>query len=60
MKQRIEYLDAMRSFTMVLVVFSHVLMCSFQKPAHSGFSFNDIFSSFFCRYSSSSMPWAII
>ena len=47
MKQRIEYLDAMRGFTMVLVVFSHVLMCSFQKPAHSGFSFNNIFSSFF-------------
>ena len=45
-KQRIEYLDAMRGFTMILVVFSHVLMCSFLKPAHSGFSFNDIFVTF--------------
>ena len=45
-KQRIEYLDAMRGFTMILVVFSHVLMCTFLKPAHSGFSFNDIFVTF--------------
>lgn len=47
MKQRIEYLDALRGFTMILVVFSHILLCTFQKPANSGFGFNDIFSTFF-------------
>ena len=46
MKQRIEYLDAMRGFTMVLVVFSHILLCTFQMPEASGFSFNDIFVTF--------------
>lgn len=46
MKKRIEYLDAMCGFTMILVVFSHVLMCTFMKPADSGFSFNDIFVTF--------------
>ena len=45
-KQRIEYLDAMRGFTMILVVFSHILLCTFQMPEASGFSFNDIFVTF--------------
>lgn len=42
---RIEYIDAMRGFTMILVVFSHVLMCTFQKSGDA-FGFNDIFVTF--------------
>ena len=43
-KQRIGYIDAMRGFTMLLVVYNHVLMCSFSGG--SSFSFNDIFLTF--------------
>jgi len=43
-KKRIGYIDAMRGFTMILVVYNHVLGFSFQSdPA---FSFNDIFITF--------------
>ena len=43
-KKRIGYLDAMRGFTMILVVYNHILGFSFQvEPA---FSFNDIFITF--------------
>lgn len=43
-KKRIGYIDAMRGFTMILVVYSHVLAYAFQSaPA---FSFNDIFITF--------------
>lgn len=43
-KKRIEYLDAMRGFTMLLVVFSHVITnCLRSTPS---FSFNDVFISF--------------
>lgn len=38
-KKRIEYLDAMRGFTMILVVYSHVHLQSFL----GGDSFNDLF-----------------
>lgn len=42
-KKRIEYIDALRGFTMILVVFSHVILFSFQFDN----SFvNDIFISF--------------
>ena len=43
-KKRIGYLDALRGFTMILVVYSHVL--SFTFHGISGFSFNDIFVTF--------------
>lgn len=43
-KQRIEYIDAMRGFTMVLVVLSHVLMYTFSSTPT--FSFNDVFLTF--------------
>jgi len=43
--KRIEYIDAMRGFTMLLVVFSHVIVCTF-KPSGEYFSFNDIFMTF--------------
>lgn len=43
--KRIEYIDAMRGFTMILVVFSHVLLFTFQRGGDS-FSFNDIFVTF--------------
>ena len=43
-KKRIGYLDAMRGFTMILVVYNHVLGHTFgYKP---DFSFNDIFITF--------------
>ncbi len=43
-KKRIGYLDAMRGFTMILVVYNHVLGHTFgYEPA---FSFNDIFITF--------------
>ena len=43
-KKRIGYIDALRGFTMILVVYNHVLGYSFQHdPA---FSFNDIFITF--------------
>lgn len=44
MKKRIEYLDAMRGFTMFLVVYNHVLICSFEGGAF--WSVNDIFLTF--------------
>ncbi|MBQ6050924.1 MAG: acyltransferase [Bacteroidaceae bacterium] len=43
-KDRIEFIDAMRGFTMLLVVFSHVLTISFKS--NPNFSFNEIFISF--------------
>ena len=43
-KTRIGYLDALRGFTMILVVYSHVISFTFQGV--SGFSFNDIFVTF--------------
>lgn len=43
MKKRIEYIDALRGFTMILVVFSHVMVFSFVH--HSSFV-NEIFMSF--------------
>lgn len=43
-KKRIGYLDALRGFTMILVVYNHVLSFSFQGTY--GFSFNDIFITF--------------
>ena len=44
MKKRIGYIDALRGFSMILVVYSHVLGFSFDcAPA---FSFNDIFVTF--------------
>ena len=43
-KDRIEFIDAMRGFTMLLVVFSHVLTISFKS--NPSFSFNEIFLSF--------------
>lgn len=41
---RIEFIDAMRGFTMLLVVFSHALTISFKSDPV--FSFNEIFLSF--------------
>lgn len=43
MKKRIEYIDALRGFTMILVVFSHVLLFTF--GIESSF-INDVFVSF--------------
>ncbi len=43
-KKRIGYLDAMRGFTMILVVYSHVISYAFHSV--TGFSFNDIFVTF--------------
>ena len=43
MKQRIAYIDAMRGFSMFLVVYSHVLTYTFGKVA-SGWSLNSIIS----------------
>ena len=42
-KGRIQYIDAMRGFTMFLVVYHHVLMCC---ESIEGFSFNNVFMSF--------------
>lgn len=42
-KGRIQYIDAMRGFTMFLVVYHHVLMCC---ESTEGFSFNNVFMSF--------------
>lgn len=44
-KKRIEYLDAMRGLTMILVVYSHVHLFSFNlfKSLGGGNSYNDIF-----------------
>lgn len=43
-KKRIEYIDALRGFTMLLVVFSHVVLFSF--GGSNGFSYNSIFITF--------------
>lgn len=42
--KRIGYIDAMRGFTMILVVFSHVIMFTFQSEP--SFSLNSIFMTF--------------
>ena len=42
--QRIGYIDAMRGFTMILVVYNHILLCSFEGGAT--WSVNDIFLTF--------------
>ena len=42
--QRIGYIDAIRGFTMLLVVYNHVLLCSFEGGA--SWSVNDIFLTF--------------
>ncbi|WP_055098259.1 acyltransferase family protein [Gabonia massiliensis] len=41
--KRIEYLDAMRGFTMILVVYAHVLLFSFGFNSDSHASFNQFF-----------------
>ncbi len=43
--KRIEYIDAMRGFTMILVVFSHILLFSYNYNGDA-FSYNDIFVKF--------------
>lgn len=44
MNKRIGYIDAVRGFSMLIVVYSHVLGFSFLS--HPAFSFNDIFVTF--------------
>lgn len=45
-KKRIEYLDAMRGFTMLLVVISHVSTFQLGRYGSDTFSFSSIFSEF--------------
>lgn len=44
--QRIEYIDAMRGFTMLLVVMAHVSMFCLGLYGYNGFSFNKMLSEF--------------
>lgn len=44
-KKRIEWIDALRGFTMILVVFSHVRLFTFEIPIHESFV-NEVFISF--------------
>lgn len=46
MKNRIEYIDAMRGLTMLLVVYSHVSLCGMGMSDPSSFSFNEFFTEF--------------
>ena len=43
--KRIEYIDAMRGFTMILVVYSHILLFSYHLKSDV-FTYNDIFVKF--------------
>ena len=44
--QRIEYIDAMRGVTMLLVVMAHVSMFCLGLYGYNGFSFNKMLSEF--------------
>lgn len=46
--KRIEYIDALRGFTIILVIYAHVVFSSYGENGGSleSFSFNDIFLSF--------------
>ena len=42
-KKRIAYIDAMRGFTMLLVVYSHIQVHGYHTPIHEIDSFNLLF-----------------